>query len=686
MKSLRLYARSEYGESRFNHRLFPDQPYESFNRVILRNGGNDFPNTMFRDAAIQAMVAHLNMDVLAYRPVVVFINGEYWGIHNLRERYDKHYLNRVYGVDPENIDLLNYAHGLGIAIREGDRTQYDSMTAYINANGLTNDQHYRHIQTMIDTENFIDYNISHIFVYNHDWPGNNTELWRLRTSSPPADAPVGHDGRWRWLLFDTDYGLGWWNNYVNHNTLAFATQAGLSGWPNPDFSTFLLRNLLKNQSFRNDFINRFADLLNTAFLPQRTIGIVTAMKAAIEPEMAEHIARWSMPGSMDKWDEEVQVMTDFLLKRPAIQRKHIRRHFGLSGYTMINLDVSSPDHGYIRLNTINILSDTEGISEDPYPWNGIYYQDIPIHFEANTLPGYAFDRWEGLDETLSPATHQVFTDSIANVKAHFSDAEILHYWHFNDLQEGPLSGIEPDHSLLAGGLITYQGTGEGYMDRVADGSSTNALTDATDGRALRVRNPSDTREMIIQAPTTGYRSITLSYASKRTNNGARVQKLAVQTSENGSWQPVSSVVTITEDWTLHHFSLSANGVENNPDLAVRISFHGDECLGESGNNRFDNIRIEGLAVKPDDGQVSAKPISGNTEEMSCWHHLGTLNLKSPFQEMSRLIIYNTSGHTLATYQVPGSGHHTFPFTRGPGIYIIQLLGNDGIATTRIMVR
>jgi hypothetical protein len=102
LKSLRLYARSEYGENRFYYPVFPDLPYREYNRLILRNSGQDFfsRSTMFRDGFMQTLVRDLNLDTQAYRPSVVFINGEYWGIMNIRERYDEDYLARTWGVDP----------------------------------------------------------------------------------------------------------------------------------------------------------------------------------------------------------------------------------------------------------------------------------------------------------------------------------------------------------------------------------------------------------------------------------------------------------------------------------------------------------------------------------------------------------------------------------------------------------
>jgi hypothetical protein len=682
MKSLRLYARSEYGESRFNHRVFPDQDYDSFNRLILRNSGNDFPNTMFRDAAIQAMVSHLDLDVLAYRPSVLFINGEYWGIHNIRERYDKHYLERVYGIDPDNIDLLNYVHGLGIDAREGDRDHYNSMISYINTNGVSSSLHYSHIQTLMDIENFTDYNIANIFVYNHDWPGNNTELWRQRNPYKPG-APVGHDGRWRWLLFDTDYGLGWWNNNVRHNTLAFATEAGRTGWPNPDFSTFLLRKLLENSNYRNFFINRFADLLNTTFLPQRTIGILKDMQAVIEPEMPDHILRWSMPASMEIWNQEIDIMRKFLLQRPRYQRQHIRQHFNLAGYTRLNIDISCSSQGYVKINTIEILPSTVGISLNPYPWTGTYFQGVSVKLEAVPKPGYVFSGWEGLEETGNRITHQAFTDTSARILARFTDANLLHYWHFNDLPSGNLSIIEPDQSLIDGAFISYPGSGNGYLDKVSDGSDQNTIHGTGDGYSLRVRNPSHTRELLIAIPTNGYKNITLSYATKRTTNGARWQEVQYKISDNAPWIKLSPEIKVAEEWNVFLFALPNDGVDDNPELKIRILFNGDEAAGSSGNNRFDNLKIEGLPAGHDVTSVHDKETE--VKDFRLWHNNGILNVYNPLQGNSMLTLYDMRGIIVQNFQVNGYGQHTLPFSQGSGIYIARLTGTAEVMALKFVV-
>jgi hypothetical protein len=392
MKTLRLYARSEYGESRFNHRMFPELPYTQYNRLILRNSGNDWYYTMFRDALIQKVVAHMNFDTQAYRPFIVFINGEYWGIHNLRERYDQHYLSRVYEVDPNNIDLLDQ----NANVQEGDSQHYIETINYINTHGLTGSEHYEYIKTRIDVDNFMDYQIAEIYSGNTDWPGNNIDYWRYHTNEYQPDSPYGQDGRWRWLMYDTDFGFGLYGASPDHNTLAFATATNGPSWPNPPWSTFLLRRFLQNNSFRIKFINRFADQLNTAFRPDRVQAIIDDMASTLEPEFAEYIARWKQPGSIGSWRSNIDVMRQYAAARAGNVRQHIRSYFGIGAQYNLTVGAYDPSAGRLYVNTIELSPSTPGINPDPLPWTGIYFQNIPVTLRAEAWPGYKFAHWEGV--------------------------------------------------------------------------------------------------------------------------------------------------------------------------------------------------------------------------------------------------------------------------------------------------
>ncbi len=591
-KSLRLYARSQYGKSTLAFPFFPEEDYEEYKRLILRNSGNDFRNTMFRDALIQRVCRELNFDTQAYRPAIIFLNGEYWGILNIRERYDKHYINRVYGVDKEEIDLLTWRW----AVKEGDNIHYQETLSYIEEHGLHDDQHYEYIQTRIDTENFIDYQIANIYSANTDWPGNNIDFWRKRADYQ-SDTAHGHDGRWRWMAFDMDFGFGINGRPPGQNVIEFATMAGGTGWPNPDWSTFLLRSFLENERFRADFVNRFAGLINTSFKPERIVALIDEFQQAIEPDFPDHIARWKEPYSMAVWNNtEVSTMRNYVINRPGHQWGHLMEYFDLDTVS-VTLDVSSSQQGYIRINDIDIAPSTPGVSEDSYPWTGTYFSDVPVTLEAVPLKGYRFSHWEGAGHA-GTTSFTANPSEVTTITAHFKSApnkDIIHLWHFSDLpDDDSIQVAATDYSAGEPGTITYPGEGAGYMDRVTDGTEINLQQGTEPLYALRVRNPSDTRAMVFSVPSSGFENLELSFATRRTPNGAWNQTIHVSANGGESWNQVGETYVVGENWQSISADLSEFTLLNdNPDMKIKILFGGEPASGESGNNRFDNITLSG---------------------------------------------------------------------------------------------
>jgi hypothetical protein len=175
-KTFRLYARKEYGSSTFEAPVFPSQPeYANYKRLLLRNSGNDEDVTIFRDGMIHTMLHDLQIDKQAFRPTVLFINGEYWGIHNLRERIDKHYIERKHGVHRDSIDFLER----NSSIKEGNSEHYEAMKKFLTNNRLSQNENYEYIQTQMDVDNFIDYQIAQIYSRNTDWPHNNNQFLEI---------------------------------------------------------------------------------------------------------------------------------------------------------------------------------------------------------------------------------------------------------------------------------------------------------------------------------------------------------------------------------------------------------------------------------------------------------------------------------------------------------------------------
>ncbi len=403
LKSLRLYARSDYGESRFYYPIFPDLPYREYNRLILRNSGQDFfgRSTMFRDGFMQTLVSDLNLDTQAYRPAVVFINGEFWGIMNFRERYDEDYLARTWGVDPDNVDMLTW----NMEVRAGDSLHYSAMLDFIRNNDPVNHDVYEQIQTMMDVDNYLDYLIAQMFVRNVDWPGNNIDYWRLRTEWDP-DAPPGHDGRWRWKVVDMDAGFGLLNPWrvASFDMMRHMTNDKHEGFSNDPWSTFLIRRMLRNDEFRTEFIRRSADYLNTLFLPDHVIALIDRFEETVDPVIEEHIDRWGQIASKGRWHFNVERMRDFASRRPGYVREHLMAYFGLEGLFRVQVDISAMHKGRVQVNHLTIDENTPGTvgRESPWPWTGTYFKGIPLDLKARPYRGYRFSHWEEYDpETRS---------------------------------------------------------------------------------------------------------------------------------------------------------------------------------------------------------------------------------------------------------------------------------------------
>ena len=408
-KPLALFARSKYGSSEIDYQIFPDLPIDKFETLVLRISGNDREYTLFRDALMQQLVRGTQIDIQAYRPAVIYLNGEYWGIQNIREKINEHYIAAHFEVDPDNIDLLENRNGVIC----GDAQDYDALFAFIENNNLATSANYAYVTTKIDIENFIDYQVAEIYFDNTDWPGNNLKFWRERSAS----------GRWRWIMFDTDFGFGLYNasGYQN-NTLEFATATNGPDWPNPDWSTLFLRKLLENVTFRRKFINRFADFLNTRFLPSYVYAQIDSFQNLIAGEMPRHYARWKDSyywGSLNGWYNQIEVLKSFARLRPAYMIEHLKSKFGLAGTIPLTIHIT-PAGGAVRINSVYTQQDS---------WQGQYFKGVPIELEAIPRPGFRFEQWTGSSSTTdNPIT--INPQTALNITACFvsdssSDQEIV---------------------------------------------------------------------------------------------------------------------------------------------------------------------------------------------------------------------------------------------------------------------
>jgi len=217
--------------------------------------------------------------------------------------------------------------------------------------------------------------LAEIYIANIDWPSNNIKFWR----------PSLEGGRWRWIIYDTDFGFGLYdpNSYL-HNTLEFATTVDGPAYPNPPYSTLLLRKLLENQIFRTEFINQFADHLNTTFESNRINDMLDYYISLIQTELPRHRQRW--PESAQVWQYSIDVMRNFANNRSWSVRQFIQEKFSIRGAYYLCLEVKGSTTSHIQVNSHRLKI---------FPWQGVYFLDVPVTLTAIPEPGYVFTGWSG---------------------------------------------------------------------------------------------------------------------------------------------------------------------------------------------------------------------------------------------------------------------------------------------------
>jgi hypothetical protein len=375
-RSFSIFARGKYGTDEIDYPLFPSNNYEKYQALVLRNGGNDWLRSNIRDGVLTTLMDGSGLETQAFRSVSTYLNGQYWGLYHMREKINEHYIASRHGVNPNDIDLMgNFGELL-----HGDDSDYIQLHNFLENNSLVGESNYKKVSEQIDIENVIIYNVAQIYFNNTDWPGNNVKYWKPK------------EGKWRWILFDTDFGFGVWNpNSYAHNTLSFALEPNGPGWPNPPSSTLLLRRLTSNEQFRHQFINQFADELNSRFLPYKVEEHISKIADNVNNEMVKHYERWD--GSIDFHNEQVEVMLNFAKNRPAFVKAHIKSTFGLPAFHKITLRINSPSAGYVKLNSLSI--------RNPY-WQGDYFESVPIKLTAVAKSGHVFSHWSGDINSTSP--------------------------------------------------------------------------------------------------------------------------------------------------------------------------------------------------------------------------------------------------------------------------------------------
>jgi len=313
LKALRIYARNEYGKNTIDYPVFPWKEHQDYKRLLLRPSGNDWRHNFCSDGLSSLLIEDLNIQKQEYRPAVVFINGEFWGLHNIRDRIDKYFMAYTAGANLDEVEIIkNWSEPV-----EGNLDAYKNLADYISVNDLIYNPYYEYVTTQIDINNVIDYFIARQYTAVKDWPGNNISFWR----------PTDSDGPWQWIFYDNDKALTDSDfESINHSLHASAEDPS---WFHNETHVFLFSNLFRNHNFREEYKTRLFYHLENSFKPERVHHLLDSIVGMIGPVMPEHIARWQFPESLEYWESQIDIVRDFADERPCKIIEHLFNHMDI---------------------------------------------------------------------------------------------------------------------------------------------------------------------------------------------------------------------------------------------------------------------------------------------------------------------------------------------------------------------
>lgn len=397
--------------------IFHASGRSKFQRLIIKAAANDnypFENgAHIRDAFVHslAQAGHMKLDVRTYEPCVVYLNGQYWGVYEIREKCDDHDYTKKY-YDQDEYDL-QYLKTWGATWSEYGgpqaQTDWDALKAYIMGNNMGDAAAFAYVDGEFNWKSLVDYAVLNSYTVCTDWLNWNTAWWR-------GFNPAGEHKKWGYTLWDNDATFGHYINYTGvPSTTPDADPCNAENLPDPGGQghiPILQKLITENPVVHDYYVNRYIDLGNSLFSCQTMLPFLDSLITKIMPEMPAQVARWG--GTMAQWQANVQAMRDFISARCTDIQQGLVDCYNLSGPDTVVFKVDPPLSGNIRINSI---------TPPTYPFSGVYYGGIATTLKASAQPGWAFDHWETVHASPAPSP----TDSLATVTFTGTDTVIAHF-------------------------------------------------------------------------------------------------------------------------------------------------------------------------------------------------------------------------------------------------------------------
>lgn len=368
-RSFRLDFKPRY-TGPLDHIVFPSRPYlDRVRNLNLRNGGQASWETKFQDAFIAELALNTHVVASAWRPVEVFLNGEYWGVYGAREKTDEQFVEDHYGWDENGVDMLNQWVNLNGAPSAFEAT-VDPLLGLADGSAAFHSA----FLDQFDLQSFLDYHIFEIHGQNVDWI---TAPWGLKNIK--YFRSTRGDGLWRPILFDLDACFGAWGTPPSENYLNLTLNP-----PTPSRFSHLFAKVLADPEFACGFATRTCDLMASIFDPVRFDARLDMTAAVMSGAMARHIDRWASPASMEYWMWRLDLMKEHNAQRVSYTRNQVGAHYGFGGAELLTVTWTPPFSGRVEVNGMDDLANG---------WSGHYFGECPIRIAAFPGPGQGFLGW-----------------------------------------------------------------------------------------------------------------------------------------------------------------------------------------------------------------------------------------------------------------------------------------------------
>ena len=318
-KGFNVIARKEYGKGSMEYPFFDNRPYKEYKAVVLRAGAQDQNRSKIRDELASGLLEGTDINILyqAYRPTVLYLNGEYWGVYFMKEKRNRFFVAQHENTE-NNVDM---AIGKGFKQRTyGDNSDWVSLYEYATSHDLSSAEAYAYVSERMDVDSFRDYMIAEI--YNGNTDTYNFQYYRLK------------GGKWKFIFYDFCWGF----QSPGHETLAFR----MGKTPSDVCSAKLFAAMLQNKGWRDSFCRRFGELLNTAFAPERVSALIEELYGYVEPEIKREREKFNKDtfmgvkqpntnlGTYEGFQSEISKLKDFAQRRPEELKRQLQSNLGLS--------------------------------------------------------------------------------------------------------------------------------------------------------------------------------------------------------------------------------------------------------------------------------------------------------------------------------------------------------------------